>query len=213
MKIALFGANGHLGRVILQEALQRGHDVVAVVRDPARLSLDDPKLTVVAGNAGDSASFDGAIAGADVAVASLSGRRDADAASVPRYARVLLDALPRAGVARLVWVGGAGSLEVAPGVRVIDDPNFPAVWKPEALAQADALQVFRESDGAVDWTYVSPAALIEPGERSGRYRIGGDQLLVDAEGVSRITIADYAVAVVDRIEKDDARRTRITVAY
>ncbi|HEY0232670.1 MAG TPA: NAD(P)-dependent oxidoreductase [Dokdonella sp.] len=213
MKIALFGANGHLGGAILQEALQRGHEVVAVVRDPQRLVVDDARLTVATGNAGDSVSFVSAIAGCDVAVASLSGRRDADVASVPRYARVLLDALPQAGVRRLIWVGGAGSLEVSPGVRIVDDPAFPPAWKPEALAQAEALQVFRATQTAVDWTYISPAAVIEPGERSGRYRVGGDQLLVDANGASRITIADYAAAVIDRVEKDDARRTRITVAY
>ncbi|MEP7044165.1 MAG: NAD(P)-dependent oxidoreductase [Dokdonella sp.] len=213
MKVALFGANGHLGGAILHEALQRGHDIVAIVRDPQRLALEHPKLTVVAGNAGDAASFARAIAGADAVVASLSGRRDADAGAVPRNARVLLDALPKAGVGRLIWVGGAGSLEVAPGVRVVDDPGFPPAWKPESLAQAEALQVFRTSDAAVDWTYVSPAAQIEPGERSGHYRLGGDQLLVDAHGVSRITIADYAVAVLDRVEKDDARRMRVTVAY
>jgi len=213
MKIALFGANGHLGSAILQESLQRGHAVIAVARDPQRLTVDHPKLSVVTGNAGDSASFIGAVAGCDVVIASLSGRRDADASSVPRYARVLLDALPRAGVGRLIWVGGAGSLETSSGVRIIDDAAFPAAWKPAALAQADALQVFRTTDAAIDWTYVSPAPVIEAGARSGRYRIGGDQVLVDADGVSRITIADYAAAVIDRVEQDDAKCTRITVAY
>lgn len=119
----------------------------------------------------------------------------------------------KAGVKRLLWVGGAGSLETAPGVKVIDDPGFPVAWKPEAEAQAEALDVFRASQAEVEWTYISPAALIEDGERRGSYRIGGDRLLVDANGVSRIGVADYAVALLDRLEQHDALRQRITVAY
>jgi putative NADH-flavin reductase len=213
MIIALFGAGGHIGRGILHEAVARGHDVIAIVRDPARANIDNPKVKVVAGDVANPATYAKAVAGADAAVASLSGRRDADAGLVPKYAATLLEALPAAGVKRLVWVGGAGSLETAPGVQVADDPNFPAAWKPEAKAQADALDVFRKSKANIDWTYISPAALIEDGERSGQYRIGGDQLLVDANGKSRITIPDYAAAVLDRLEKDDKPRQRITVAY
>ncbi len=213
MIIALFGAGGHIGRGILDEALARGHEVVAVVRDPARIQIDHPKVKVVAGDVGNPASYRDAIRGAEAAIASLSARRDADAALVPKYAASLLDVLPAAGVKRFVWVGGAGSLETAPGVKVIDDPNFPAAWKPEALAQAQALEIFRASKAGLDWTYVSPAALIEDGERSGKYRIGGEQLLVDANGESRITVADYAIAVLDRVEQNDKPRRRITVAY
>lgn len=213
MKIALFGATGHLGQGILDEALSRGYDVVAIVRDPSRLTQRNAKLQVVTGDVAKPDSWLAAVRGSDAVVASLSARRDGDLASVPGNARVLLDHLPQAGVQRLLWVGGAGSLEVAPGVRVIDDPHFPAEWKPEAEAQGQALDVFRASQADVDWTYISPAALIEPGERSGKYRVGGDQLLTDADGKSRITIADYAVALLDRIEKQDALRRRITVAY
>ena len=213
MIIALFGAGGHIGRGILDEALARGHEVVAVVRDPARTQIDHPKVKIVAGDVGNPASYRDAIRGAEAAIASLSARRDADAALVPKYAASLLDVLPAAGVKRFVWVGGAGSLETAPGVKVIDDPNFPAAWKPEALAQAQALEIFRASKAGLDWTYVSPAALIEDGERSGKYRIGGEQLLVDANGKSRITVADYAIAVLDRVEQNDKPRRRVTVAY
>ena len=213
MKIALFGATGHLGQGILDEALSRGHDVVAVVRDPSRLHQRNDKLKVVTGDVAQPASWLDAVRGADAVIASLSARRDGNPDNVPTHAGVLLDNLPKAGVKRLLWVGGAGSLEVAPGVKVIDDPHFPDAWKPEANAQGKALEVFRASQADVDWTYVSPAALIEDGERSGRYRLGGDRLLVDAKGVSRITVPDYAVALLDRIEKHDALRQRITVAY
>ncbi len=213
MKIALFGATGHLGQGILEEALSRGYDVTAIVRDPARLTQRSDRLKVVTGDVAEAASWLDAVRGADAVVASLSARRDGNPDSVPANASVLLDNLPKAGVKRLLWVGGAGSLEVAPGVKVIDDPHFPDAWKPEANAQGKALDVFRASEADMDWTYISPAALIEDGARSGKYRVGGDQLLVDANGVSRITVADYAVALVDRIEQHDALRQRITVAY
>jgi putative NADH-flavin reductase len=213
MKIALFGATGHLGQGILDEALSRGYDVTAIVRDPSRLTRHNDKLKVVAGDVAQPASWLDAVRGADAVVASLSARRDGNPDNVPAHARVLLDNLSKAGVKRLLWVGGAGSLETAPGVKVIDDPHFPEAWKPEANAQGKALDVFRASKSDVDWTYVSPAALIEDGERSGKYRVGGEQLLVDGNGVSRITVPDYAAALLDRIEKHDALRQRITVAY
>jgi putative NADH-flavin reductase len=213
MNIALFGAGGHIGHAILEEALARGHHVIAIVRDASRTKIDRPNVRIVEGDVGNPASYVAALKGVDAAIASLSGRRDADANRIPQYAATLLDALAAAGVKRFVWVGGAGSLETAPGVRVVDNPNFPAAWKPEALAQGEALKIFRASKADIDWTYISPAALIEDGERSGKYRLGGDQLLVDADGKSRISVADYAVAVLDRLEKDDKPRQRITVAY
>lgn len=213
MKIALFGATGHLGRGILEEALSRDDEVIAIVRDPTRLTRHTTKLKIVTGDVSHPGSWLDAVRGADAVVASLSARGDGHHDSVPSYARGLLNNLPKTGVKRLLWVGGAGSLETAPGVRVIDDPNFPVAWKAEAEAQDKALQVFRSSDADVDWTYISPAALLEDGKRSGSYRIGTDQLLVDADGSSRITVADYAVAVLDRIEQHDALRQRITVAY
>lgn len=213
MKIALFGATGHIGQGILDEALSRGYDVVAIVRDPARLPQKNAKLTVVTGDVSNASTWLDAVRGADAVVASLSARRDGNLDSVPGNANVLLDNLPKAGVKRLLWVGGAGTLEVAPGKRVIDDPHFPAEWKPEAEAQGKALDVFRTSKSPVEWTYISPAALIQPGDRTGKYRVGGEQLLVDAEGNSKISIADYAVALLDRIEKQDAANRRITVAY
>ena len=180
MKIALFGATGHIGQSILDEALSRGYEVVAVVRDPSRLAQRNDKLKVVTGDVAQPASWLEAVRGVDAVVASLSARRDGNPDSVPANALVLLDNLPKAGVKRLLWVGGAASLEVAPGVRVIDDPNFPPAWKPEAVAQSTALEVFRASKTDVDWTYISPAALLQDGERTGKYRVGGDQLLVGA---------------------------------
>ncbi|WP_266170104.1 NAD(P)-dependent oxidoreductase [Dyella subtropica] len=213
MKIALFGATGHIGQGILDEALSRGYDVVAVVRDPSRLPQSNAKLKVVTGDVANPSTWIDAVRGTDAVAASLSANRDGNLDSVPANAGVLLDNISKAGVKRLLWVGGAGSLEVAPGKRVIDDPHFPAEWKPQAEAQGKALDVFRASKAPVEWTYISPAAMIQPGERTGTYRVGGDQLLTDAEGNSKISIADYAIALLDRIEKHDALNQRITVAY
>ncbi|GLQ92069.1 NAD(P)-dependent oxidoreductase [Dyella acidisoli] len=213
MKVILFGATGHIGRGILEEALARGHDVTAIVRDTGRLTQQHERLQVVVGTVEQTASWSAYAKHADAVIASLSARRDGNMEDVPNTAQTLLQTLNGTHAKRLLWVGGAGSLEVAPGVKVIDNPHFPAAWKPEALAQARALDVFRTSKTDVDWTYVSPAALIEDGERSGKYRVGGEQLLVDDKGVSRITVPDYAAAVLDRVEKNDALRQRITVAY
>jgi uncharacterized protein len=213
MKLVLFGATGHVGHAILDEALARGHDVKAIVRDASRLNESHNKLHVVVGDITNSASWQTSAKGADAVIASVSARRDGNSDTIPNAARALLETLPRVGVKRLLWVGGAGSLEVAPGVKVIDDPHFPDAWKPEAKAQAIALDVFRASKADIDWTYISPAALLEDGARTGTYRMGGDELLTDASGHSRISVPDYAVALLDRLERQDALRQRITVAY
>ncbi|MET3651318.1 NAD(P)-dependent oxidoreductase [Dyella japonica] len=213
MKIALFGATGHVGHAILDEALARGAEVTAIVRDPSRLATKDARVTVVTGDIADPQSWLDAVRGADVLIVSISARRDGSNDEVPAKAATVLDYLPKAGVKRLVWVGGAASLETSPGVRVIDDPHFPEAWKGEALGQIKALEVFLHSKSDVQWTYISPAALLEDGPRTGKYRVGSDQLLVDGHGKSHISVADYAVALLDRVDKNDARRQRITVAY
>jgi hypothetical protein len=213
MKLILFGATGHIGRGILDEALARGHDVTAIVRDASRLTLQHDRLHVAVGSVEQTAIWLAYAKHADAVIASLSARRDGDQEVIPAAAQTLLDTLDGTRLKRLLWVGGAGSLEVAPGVKVIDDPHFPAAWKPEAQAQARALEVFRASKADVDWTYISPAALIEDGERSGSYRVGGEQLLVDGKGVSRITVSDYAIALLDQLDNKDVFKKRITVAY
>jgi uncharacterized protein len=213
MKLVIFGATGHIGRAITAETLQRGHDVTAVVRDLSRLSGAYPKLDVVAGDIARPTTYADTLRHADAVIVSISARRDGDPTLLARHADIVLEAAAKARVGRLAWVGGAASLEVKPGVRVIDDPHFPAAWRPEAEAQAEALAVFRASKANIDWVYLSPAALIEDGERTGNFRIGGDQLLVDADGKSRISVADFAAALVDRIEQNDHPRQRITVAY
>ncbi|WP_449061011.1 NAD(P)-dependent oxidoreductase [Planomonospora algeriensis] len=148
-------------------------------------------------------------------VLAIAPPRDGSEPSAPLLAagRAVLEGLRKAGVRRLVVVGGAGSLEAAPGVRLVDTPEFPAVYKGESLAQAELLELVRAQAGDLDWTYVSPAIEIEPGERTGAYRRGGDQVLADADGRSFINAEDYAVALVDELETGQAVGRRITVAH
>jgi putative NADH-flavin reductase len=213
MRIAIFGASGWIGGTVAREALGRGHEVTAVVRDPSRFTLSGESLKVATADATDPDQVASAALGQDAVGAAISGRRDHDAGIIVAAARALLDGLPRANVRRFVWAGGAGSLEAAPGVRLVDSPDFPAEWKPEALAQAEALAVIRGAGPGMEWTYISPAAIIAPGERTGKFRIGGDQLLTDEKGESRISVEDYAIAFVDEIEQTAHPRRRITVAY
>ena len=213
MKIALYGATGNVGSRLLAEALRRGHDVTAVVRDPARLSVTDPRLTVVTGDATDPAGVASAVAGHDAVIGSISGRRDHDAGKIAAAARALIEGARKAGVRRVLWVGGAGTLEVAPGRRLLDSPDFPEAYKSEANAGAEALEAFRGAPEGVDWSYLSPAAEIGPGERTSLFRLGGDEFMTDAAGKSFISFEDYAVAMLDEVENPKHVRRRFSVAY
>jgi putative NADH-flavin reductase len=210
-KILVLGATGHIGLELVREAVQRGHQVTAAAREVAQAPAIEG-VHWVALDAGQPAALQAALQGQDAVLAAVSGRKSGHD-TVPAIAAQLLQALPAAGVQRLLWVGGAGSLEVAPGVKVIDSPDFPADWKPEALGQSAALEVLRASSGTVDWTFFSPAALIEPGARSGQYRVGGEQLLLDEQGRSRISISDFAVALLDALEQGKYLRQRVGIAY
>lgn len=211
MKVFIFGASGMVGQALVREAVQRGHQVTAAARDLSKATAA-AGVTLKQADAVDEAAVREAVAGSDAVIAAVSGRKSGHD-TVPAIARNLLAALPAAGVGRLLWVGGAGSLEVAPGKRLVDTPDFPAAWKDEALGQARALDVFRASASTVNWTYFSPAALLQPGERTGQYRIGGDRLLQDAGGNSRISVADFALAMIDELERNAHPRQRMSVAY
>ncbi len=216
MKIVLFGATGNVGTRVAQEARRRGHDVVGVVRDPAAVQPPAPGVSLARGDATDTASVATVARGADAVVNAISPRpnqRGLAAPSLTAAARALLAGLRQAGVKRLLVVGGAGSLEVAPGQALVDQASFPAAYKPEALAQREALQVLRAEGGDLEWTYLSPAAEIHAGERTGRYRTTGDRLLADAQGKSTLTFEDYAVALLDELERPRHVRQRFGVAY
>jgi putative NADH-flavin reductase len=160
-------------------------------------------------------SITSVLADHDAVVAALKARDDSELDTVPNGARTLLAALPRAGVRRLLFLGGGGSLLAPAGGRFVDAPDFPEQYKDEALAQARALEILRDADGAVDWSYASPPPVhLVEGERTGRYRVrAGDLPITDAHGESRITIPDYAAAIVDTLESGRFVGARFTAAY
>lgn len=211
MKIALIGATGMIGQRILQEALSRGHQVTAVVRDSSRISQQSENLNVITGDIFDPQSIAKAVANHD-AVISAYGPKPGQEQTLNDASRSLIDGVKQSGVRRLLVVGGAGSLEVAPGVQLVDLPEFPAAYKPIALAHRDALAVYRQETD-LEWTSLSPAAMIQPGERTGQYRTGTDQLVSDEKGESFISAEDYAVALLDEAENPRHIRARFTVAY
>src|SRR3954449_516883 len=213
MKLIVFGASGQLGTRLVTEALGRGHDVTAVARDASRLDDRDGRVQTTSADATDADSVAAVAGGHDLAISAVTQHQAPEI--LPHAARGLLEGAARAGVPRLISVGGAGSLEVAPGQRLVDTPDFHEEWKPEALAAADALEVFRQAgaDTPVEWSFISPGALLAPGERTGRYRLGGDQLLVDEGGRSHISMEDFAIAILDEVETPKHPRQRFTAAH
>jgi putative NADH-flavin reductase len=202
----VFGANGRQGSRLVTEALERGHEVTAAVRSEDRAGSVDPRATVVVADALDPDRVAEVSAGHDAAL-NATRERHAD------IARALLDGLARAGVPRLVIVGGASSLEVAPGVRLFDTPEFQDEWKAEAASGIESLDVYRSADTPVQWSYVSPGAFLAPGERTGSYRTGGEQLLVRDDGSSAISMEDFAIALLDEAERPQHPNQRFTAAY
>jgi putative NADH-flavin reductase len=202
-----------IGSRIVDEAHARGHEVIAMVRKPDAIAARGG-VTVVAGDATNADAIAHAVAGADVVVDAFGPGSDQPQDSLSANARALVAGLPAAGVTRLMVVGGAGSLEAAPGVLVVDTPTFPAAVKPRATAQKAQLDIIRgELPASVTWTNVSPSAVIAPGERTGTFRVGGPQLLVDATGASRISAEDFAVAILNEIEAPQHPNQHITVGY
>lgn len=211
MRIAVFGANGRLGSRIIKEALDRGHQVTAVVRDPGRFHSSREHLDVVQGDACDAARIAAVAVGKDAVISAVGPTGNSSPEMVVDTVRAFIDGLHRARVHRLVVAGGAGSLEVAPGIQLVDTPSFPAAWRHIALAHRDALAALGTAD--LDWTYISPAAFLAPGERTGKYRTGTDQLITDENGESRISMEDLAIAFLDEVEEPRFVRRRMAVAY
>ena len=203
MKIALIGISGRVGWRLAAELLQRGHAVTGIARDVSNIE-PRPNLSLEAVDANRTESLVPLLEGHDVVVSSSR--------FVSTDPRAVIAAVKKAQVPRLMVVGGAGSLEVAPGVALKDTPEFPEAYKPEARAGSEFLEALR-AEKTLDWVFLSPSAEFEPGERTGKYRLGGDQLLVDAQGRSWISMEDYAIAFVDELENPGHSRQRFTVGY
>jgi putative NADH-flavin reductase len=207
MNVVLYGATGKTGTRLLHELTSRGHQVTAVARDISKLPAgvtakqDDLKSVDAIANV---------IAGADVVISAYAPPMEATDEIVGVTERQVA-AVKKAGVGRLIVVGGAGSLEVAPGVTLLASGHLPEPWVPIATSGSRSFAVLKASD--IDWTYFSPAAFFEPGERTGVFRLGTDQLITDAQGNSRISLEDYSIALVDEIEQPKHRRARFTIGY
>lgn len=200
--IALIGASGNAGSRILKELSDRGHRVTGIARNPGNIAAL-PGVTAVAGDVFEPRGLAALLRGHDAVVSAVHFT-----ASDPQ---LLLEAVRASGVRRYLVVGGAGSLEVAPGRRLIDAPEFPEAYKNEASKGAAFLELLKTVDD-LDWTFLSPSALFQPGERTGVFRLGRDSLLTNEAG-SSISFEDYAVALVDEIEQPAHVRQRFTVGY
>ncbi len=216
MKIALIGATGFVGKPVLAELLKRGHDVTVVARDPSKLT-PHPSLTVVTGDAFEEKSIAAAVEGHDAVVSAFNPGWDQDDLYNKFLAgsAAIVRGVEAGGVKRFLVVGGAGSLYVAPGVQLVDTPEFsrhvPAKIVPGAQAARDSLSGLRDNV-KLDWTFLSPPARLSPGERTGQYRTGGEQLLMAGDNPAGISVSDLAVAIVDELEQGRHVRARFTVA-
>jgi len=207
MKIVLYGASGNAGSCILRELQTRGHEVTAAVRHPEKLPANTRSVR------DDLAYVDHiarTIAGADVVVSAYAPPHD-DTDQLVGVTERQIDAVRKTGVPRLIVVGGAGSLEVAPGVTLLASGHLPEAWIPIAASHAKALERLKASD--INWTYFSPAAFFEAGERTGKFRLGGTNLIADDMGNSRISFEDYAIALADELELPAHERSQMSIGY
>jgi uncharacterized protein len=203
MRIAIYGGTGSVGSQVVAEAVRRGHQVTTLARNETPVA---DGATFAIGDAADPDTTRTIAETHDVVVSALGPTRDPNG-DPDTFADVIAAIAGSVGSTRLIVVGGAGSLQAEPGLRLVDTPEFPEAYKPEALASARGFAVLRAADPSLDWTYLSPAPEMGPGERTGRYLVA-----IDEPAGAYITIADYAVALVDEIENPQHRRQRFTVA-
>ncbi|GAB3539703.1 NAD(P)-dependent oxidoreductase [Pontibacter brevis] len=214
MKIAIIGASGNIGSRITQEALTRGHSVTAIVRHPEKVAKESVSLEVKQGDVEDVEQTASLIKDHDAVVVSYSPGWEpgTDFHKYVEVAEKVLQAAKKAGVKRVLNVGGAGSLYTEGGVQLVDTPEFPEAWKAGAMGQRDALKVYRE-EKELEWTFFCPAIIIEPGERTGKFRYGTENPVMNERGESKISRQDFAVAALDELEKPKYIRQRFTVGY
>ncbi|WP_282874943.1 NAD(P)-dependent oxidoreductase [Pseudomonas peli] len=213
MKLALIGASGFVGAAVLQEALGRGHQVTGIVRNPAKLP-QHAALNAVAGDAYNAEALAAHFKGHDAVIHAFNpgwGTADIRERFI-QGSQAIIAASKQADVQRLLVVGGAGSLYVAPSLQLIDTPDFPAEYKEGAEGARQALNLLK-AETALAWSFISPPALLQPGSRSGQFRIGGDQLLMNGDAPAQISVADLAVAIIDELERPHHLRQRFTVGY
>jgi uncharacterized protein len=203
MKVAVIGATGKIGSKITAELLQRGHSVTAIVRNPEK-APSNPQLKAVKGDVTDPESASALVRGHDAVISSAPFN--------PGISPKVIETVRKSGVKRYIAVGGAGSLNGADGKLVMDNPQIPAEWLPTIKEGAELLKLLR-AEKELDWTFFSPAVFIGPGERTGKFRLGGDEVVAAADGKSSIPYDDYAIALVDELESPKHVRRRFTIGY
>lgn len=214
MKVAIIGATGFVGPHVVTEALNRGHEVTAIARNPDKLDISHEKLTKQAADVYNTDILAQLLVGNDAVISTFNaGWTNPDLYNdFLKGSRSIQNAVKKAGISRFITVGGAGSLEIKPGVQLVDTPEFPADYKPGATAARDYLNELRQEE-ELDWTFVSPAINLHPGERTGKFRLGTDQPVFNEHGKNDISVNDLAVAIIDELEKNQFIKKRFTLGY
>jgi len=218
MKIALIGASGYVGSKVLEEALRRGHEVTAIVRRPERLATH-PNLKAVNADVLHRDELARILAGHDVVISSYNPKRGTPGPEVyfrhVRGHKAIIAAVKKSGVKRFLAVGGAASLKTPAGIELIDSPDFPAAYEPfkPGICGTRELYYLLKHEPGLDWVFLAPSVVIAPGQRTGKFRLGKDHVLYDEKGASRISLQDYAVAMIDELEHPRHHRERFTVGY
>lgn len=217
MQVAIIGATGRIGSRILNEAVSRGHRVTAISRHPDQVPAH-PQVTSVAGDLDDPRGIAAAVEGCDAVICSYGP--GAETSSQPeaydlyvKAGKGLIAAVKAAGIERVLVVGGAASLKTPAGVELLDSPDWPSVFQKHAPSGLREIMYMLKKEPDLDWVFLSPSTFIAPGERTGQFRIGKDHLLFDKDGQSRISMEDYAVAMVDELERPKHHSERFTVGY
>lgn len=219
--VILIGASGFVGSAILNEALYRGHKVTAIAPNPEKIKVSNPNLTVVKGDATDPDILAELAKGKDAVISAYNpgwGNPRQYEETLENYPKIV-EGTKRAGVKRLLIVGGAGTLFVAPGLRLVDTGNLPAEWLPGVKSMGEFYLDYLMKEKDVDWIFFSPAGNLGnmgqngPGERTGKFRLGKDDMLFDAKGESFISVEDYAYAMIDELEQENHHYERFTAAY
>lgn len=214
MKIALIGATGFTGTAVLNEAVSRGHQVTAIARNTEKIAVKHDHITPVAADINNVDALAAILKGHNA----VSSSYNAGWANPNLYADFIKgsediqEATKRAGVKRLIVIGGAGSLYIAPGVQLVDTPQFPAEWKEGATAARDYLNILKK-ENELDWTFLSPAINLHPGKRTGKFRLGTDNPVFDADQKCEISVEDLAVALIDELEQNQFVKQRFTLGY
>lgn len=213
--VVLIGASGFVGTAILNELLNRGHKVTAIVRDAKKMTVSNPNLTIVEADVTDTDTLKETSKGKDAVISAYNpGWKNPNIYedTLKNYP-LIVESVKQAGVKRLLIVGGAGTLFYAPGKMVMDADDVPAQLLPgiKSLGEFYLNTLRKEND--IDWIFLSPAANMTPGQRTAKFRIGKDDLVVDANGDSNISVEDYAVAMVDELEQEKHHKERFTIGY